>query len=265
VFAFYFLGAVSPIYGNCITGSDFSPTKITGILRGTLTNGYQLVSVPAAGLSFASTNALYKGSFVRSPTCSSGSGYTISIPVCAIPKDGVSICTSTPAFCNAPAIQPANAFGSRAASDIIFTDFTLPRTDRSASYCFLSRTLADNCVSRDMILSCCEELIPSSKTNRNIVQHASTAMPPITSQNAILWTESGYFGRSKSIPIPTAKLASTLSDSSQKWGQKGNNSPESHLLRYVSITAMLSWLIVSIIAIIQLIKSIASYFGEKRK
>ncbi len=115
------------------------------------------------------------------------------------------------------------------------------------------------------IVPCCEELIPSSKTKRNIVHSASIAMPPITSQNAILWTDAGYLGRSNIMPAPTPKLANTLINNSQKWGHPGANSPESNLLKYAQAAAIIAWLSVSMMAIIQLVKSIMSYLKEKRK
>jgi hypothetical protein len=119
--------------------------------------------------------------------------------------------------------------------------------------------------SREIIVSFCAELIPSSKTKRNIVHRASIAIPPITSQNAILWTDGGYLGRSNIIPAPTAKLASTLIDNNQKWGHPGASSPESNFLKYAQIAAITGWLIVTIIAIIQLIRSITSFLEESRK
>jgi hypothetical protein len=119
------------------------------------------------------------------------------------------------------------------------------------------------CVSNAIIFACCELLIPSSNTNRKIVQTASTAIPPTTNQNATRWTEGGYFGLSNIIPPPTAILASTARDNSVTWGQKGSKSPERNLLTYVSIAAMLGWSIVSLAAITQLGRSLIALWRER--
>jgi hypothetical protein len=98
--------------------------------------------------------------------------------------------------------------------------------------------LAMRWLSSAMILDCCAELIPSSKTNRKMVHKASIATPPTISQNAARWTAGEYLGRSKIIPAPTAMLASTLKVSSPICGQKGSKPPDQNLLTYVSIAAI---------------------------
>lgn len=116
-----------------------------------------------------------------------------------------------------------------------------------------------------MILDCCAELIPSSKANRNIVQRASTAIPATTSQNATLWMDEEYLGPSRIIPAPTAQLASTLIANNQTCGQNGSTPPERNPLTYVTIPAILGWLIASIMAMIKLAKSVMSLGKKERK
>jgi|SRR5581483_701929 len=113
------------------------------------------------------------------------------------------------------------------------------------------------------IFRCCALLIPSSNTNKNIVQTASKPMPTTTSQNATLWTAGEYFGRSKIIPTPTAMLESTATDSNVTWGQNGSKSPERNLLTYVSIAAMFGWIVVSCLAIGRLIESLFDLWNSR--
>jgi hypothetical protein len=234
-----------------------------GMSRGIFINGNQFLRLPAPGNNPAAVSALNNGSSDKLPTRSNDSGYKIIMPViCISPEDKIP--TVTPAFCKAPAIHNAKPLASRFASDIIFTDFTLPRTDNRATYCSLFNTRAAACLSSKIILDCCAVLIPSSKANKNIVQTASTATPTTTSQNATRWTDGEYVGPSRTIPAPTAKLASTLMDNSQIWGQKGSTSPDRKLLMYVSVAAILGWMIVTIMAMVQLIKSVMSLWRDHR-
>jgi hypothetical protein len=101
-----------------------------------------------------------------------------------------------------------------------------------------------------VIVACCERVIPSSKTNKKMVQIASNITPPTISQNATRWTESEYFGLSSIIPPPTATLANTLTDRSNTWGQNGSNPPEKNALTYVSIAAMLDWQWLPVLAVV---------------
>jgi hypothetical protein len=114
-------------------------------------------------------------------------------------------------------------------------------------------------VSNAMILDCCALLIPSSKINNQTVQAASIATPPITSHLATRWVESGYSLASRIIPAATANEANMLTDKSQKWGQNGHDVSGNNVLRYVSIPAILSWCFVSLLAIIQLIRSLFAH------
>lgn len=117
--------------------------------------------------------------------------------------------------------------------------------------------------SNTIILDCCALLIPSSNTNRKMVQIASTTIPVTTSQKATRWTAAEYLGRSNIIPTPTAMLATTLNDNSVKWGQNGSKSPERNLLTYVSIAAMVGWLIAGILAVRALLKSLCALKHER--
>jgi hypothetical protein len=119
-------------------------------------------------------------------------------------------------------------------------------------------------VSSSMILDCCALLIPSSNANREMVQIASTIIPTTASKKATGWTAAEYLGRSNIIPTPTAMLASTLNDNSQKWGQNGSKSPEINLLTYVGIAAIAGWLIAGGLAVGELLKSLLSLWRERR-
>jgi hypothetical protein len=118
-------------------------------------------------------------------------------------------------------------------------------------------------VSNAAICDCCSLLIPSSNTNRNIVQTDSMAIPITMNQKATRWTAAEYRGRSNMIPAPTAILASTLSDNRATWGQSGSKSPEINLLTYVSIAAMLGWLTASGLASIELGKALFALWRER--
>ena len=150
------------------------------------------------------------------------SGYNIITPVITIPSIGGYGVTFTPAARMAPAIISENMLGSLAHSCVIFTAATLPLSNLKASNCDLSSTLGAIRVSSAIILDCCAELIPSSKTNRAIVHTASIITPQMTRHVAAWLMDIEYFGDSNIIPAPTEKLASTLTDSSQKWGQNGS-------------------------------------------
>jgi hypothetical protein len=118
----------------------------------------------------------------------------------------------------------------------------------TSAYCSAVRDRGANLISSAMIFDCCALLIPSSKTNRKIVQTASTATPPITSLVATRWIVSEYFGDSNMMPAATAKLASTVTDSKMMWGQVESTPPEKKLLKYVSIAAVLGWVFVAALA-----------------
>jgi hypothetical protein len=132
---------------------------------------------------------------------------------------------------------------------------------RAINLAACSRCRGASRVSSLIILDCCAELISSSKTNKNIVQRASMVIPTTTSINATQWVDGGYFGPSNIIPAPTAILASTLNDNKETCGQKGSAVPDRTLLKYVSIAAIMGWLIVSIIAITQLVEITISICG----
>jgi hypothetical protein len=229
---------------------------------GILANGNQFFRLPALGFSPASVNALYSGSSSNLSTLSRLSGYNIIRPVIIIPSDAGYPFTSTPAFWMATAIIPANIFGSRAASDIMFTALIFPLSNLKASNCDLSNGLAAICVSRAIILDCCDPLIPSSKTNRKMVHTASITTPQMTRHVATWWTDAEYFGDSNIIPAPTEKLAITLINSSEKWGQNGSKPPEVNALTYVSIGAIVSWLFVAGLATIRLVQSLYVVWRE---
>jgi hypothetical protein len=122
--------------------------------------------------------------------------------------------------------------------------------------------LGANRVSSAMILDCCDELIPSSKTNRAMVHTASIITPQMTRHIAAWLMDVEYFGDSNIIPAPTEKLASTLTDSSQKWGQNGSKPPEVNALTYVSIGAIVSWLFVAGLAAIRLVQRLYIVWRE---
>jgi hypothetical protein len=48
-----------------------------------------------------------------------------------------------------------------------------------------------------------------------------------------------------------------------KWGQNGSKSPERNLLTYVSIAAMVGWLIAGILAVRALLKSLCALKHER--
>ena len=108
-----------------------------------------------------------------------------------------------------------------------------------------------------------EELMPSSKTNKQTVHIASIATPPITSHVAVLWTSAEYFGYSKSMPAPTEIDANTLADMSTKWGQNGLTEPENRALRVVSILAILGWLFATAAAFFRLAQSLRICWRER--
>jgi hypothetical protein len=114
------------------------------------------------------------------------------------------------------------------------------------------------------IFDCCARLIPSSKTNRQTVQSASTATPETTSHIAMRWINEEYLGLSSSIPAPTAIDASTLADISTTWGQNGSAVPESNALTYVSILAVAGWGFASGLAIWRLISAVRAYLRDRR-
>jgi hypothetical protein len=122
-------------------------------------------------------------------------------------------------------------------------------------YCISFRSAAS-------IFDCCFSLIPSSNTNRKIVQSAPTAIPTTMSQNATRWTAAEYLGRSNIIPTPTAMLARTAEDNNTTWGQNGASSPEINELMNVKIAAMLGWLVVAGLAITSLLKSLYALWRE---
>jgi hypothetical protein len=117
--------------------------------------------------------------------------------------------------------------------------------------------------SSTMIFDCCALLMPSSNTNKEMVQIASTTIPTTTSQKATRWTAAEYLGRSNIIPTPTAMLARTLNDNSQKWGQNGSKSPEKNLLTYVGIAAIVGWLIAGGLAVWELLKSLLALWRAR--
>jgi hypothetical protein len=104
--------------------------------------------------------------------------------------------------------------------------------------------------SRNEIISfCCRTLMPSSTTNRHMVQTDSIATPAITSHVATRWTAAEYFGRSSSMPAPTAIPANTLNDNKTAWGQKASAEPASRLFMYLGITAIFVWAVVVLMAL----------------
>lgn len=123
------------------------------------------------------------------------------IPVPLIQSKLSSRYNCTPASCRASSISLANNLHSRQPfSGKIPTSVTFPLICCRASNCALVQGRA--CMA--IILDCCALLIPSSNTNKKIVQTASKPIPATTSQNATLWTAGEYLGRSKIIPTPTA-------------------------------------------------------------
>lgn len=112
---------------------------------------------------------------------------------------------------------------------------------------------------KSIIVDCWAILIRSSTTNNETVQSDSTATPSTTSQNPMCCTASEHFGRSNTIPSPTATPANTLPGISTRWSHSGFSVPAQTALMYAYIGAIVVWMIVSIMALIKLIAAIAAW------
>ncbi len=170
----------------------------------------------------------------------------------------LSVALAVSAFAFAASFSNFAALSFASAAELVATAASNPASVARS----VAMRISDCCFS---IRDCCAELMPSSKTNRNIVQTASNTMPTTTSQNATRWTYGEYFWPSNIIPAPTATLAATLTDSSPTWGQSGSIVPDINALTYVSVAAMIGWMFAAIAAITMLAKSIFALTRQKRR
>lgn len=97
------------------------------------------------------------------------------------------------------------------------------------------------------IVDCCAALIPSSNANKIMVQTASTATPPTTSNVVIDKT----FSDSRMMPQATAAEPTTLIEIRAKWGQNEATDPEKKALIGIYFLAVTGWGIVAVVATIK--------------
>jgi hypothetical protein len=187
----------------------------------------------------------------------------------AIPPRGQLIQVQ-PADVKASPISTARCVGSAALAADIANFVPENCFSRATNFSLSIRCLGASLFSSEIIVACCASifdcwslLISSSNTNKTIVHNDSTAMPPSTSHVATRWTEAEYSADSNIIPAPTANEATTLTERSQKWGQNGHDVSGSTALKYVSILAILSWLLVSLFALTQLARSLIALWYER--
>jgi hypothetical protein len=161
-----------------------------------------------------------------------------------------------PALAKTRSIRKANIDGSDPGLAITLIAPAFPRNDINELYWSLSSVRGAASYSNAMIFDCCALLTRSSTTKRETVHTDSIATPTITSQVAMRWVASEYFGRSRNIPAPTAIPASTLSDNSARWGKNGSAVPDHTALKHLSIAAILAWLFAAFAAVFALGRSL---------
>ncbi len=150
-------------------------------------------------------------------------------------------------------IRNGRRYGAIAAA---MRDFWAAESLRGLKSCSIVRCCVD-------IVRSCAPLIRSSNTNRKTVHNDSMAMPPSTNHVATLCTASEYLGDSSNIPAPTVNAANMLTDKRKTWGQSGSASPAQTALKYVSVGAIISWLIVSLLApLVSLIRSVVALWQK---